>query len=1085
MSRLIFLLRLLGVAALYVLLARITLTYLSTNGVVSLVWLPSGLALAALLLGGRRYAYAVYLGAFLGNAMMPGVTLGMAALIAIGNTMEVLLASWLLVRPGRFSPDFRSLNEYLWLILAGGVGALVAALSGTTLLLATGYISSSLYVTNLAHWWMGDMLGIMLLTPALLLWRQMPRDWLGWKRLFEVGLILALSVLAGQIVFLDWFHDSVGMIAQGYWMFLFVAWAAVRLGAHGVAVVLVVTAVQALLGACQGTGFFAHDIVAGRLGNYWFYMIILSVVGMMLAVYLAERKKVGEELQRFFDLVPDLVCIASSDGRFLKINSIWQLTLGYSEQEMLSTPYLDLVHPDDREATVKEVEQQLAGKATTRFVNRYRCKDGSYKWLEWVATPVYDTRLYASARDITERERAKDALRESNSRLQATFDAIPDLLFETGLDGYIHGYHSPRTELLAAPPEMFLGKMFSDVIPPDAAEVCRSALSEAYEKGSSTGKCYPLQLKQGKFWFELSVARKAVDSGQEPRFVVLARDITESKQAERELRELNEHLEQRVEQRTRELEQAKQAAEAANQIKSEFLANISHEIRTPMNSILGMSHLAMNQEVDPRNRHYLKNIQSSGKHLLGIIDDILDFSRLDAGKLKIDVGDLDLSGVLANVSNLVTGKVAEKGLELVFDTDVDSCAPLRGDLRRLVQVLVNYVDNAVKFTERGTITIRTRKVDEDEASCVVRFEVQDTGIGLSATQQARLFQPFQQADTSITRPYEGVGLGLAICKQLIGMMDEGQVGVESTLGQGSIFWFSVRLGKSTAPRVSGAKDEAGALHQVMAALDGGRILVVENHLLNQEVVAEFLGNAGAHTCLAQNGQEALDLLRQETFDCVLMDLQMPILDGYAATRQIRATPALQDLPVIAMTANVSDEDRARCLAAGMNDFISKPFEPYAFYAVIGRWLKRDGHPPAAPLSAPPPESTGAGAVVAGEPMTWAADPEIMDFTVLAALVGSDRVKMRNFAVKFLISARQGLADIDAALERKDLEVLGALAHHIKSPAGMIGVPGFAKLAGELEKYAVHGGSMKQLRDVTSQLYQMLARIEEQVNRALA
>lgn len=220
MKRLVILLKILGVAALYVLLARMTLTYLSTNGVVSLVWLPSGLALAALLLGGRRYSFSVFLGAFLANTMIANATPGMSGVIAVGNTLEALLASWLLTRFGKFSVDLSSLSDYLRLILVGAIGGLVAALNGSAVLLASGHISSGLYFMNLAHWWMGDMLGIILLTPLLLLWRQMPQDWLGWKRLFEVELILGLSVLTGQIVFLDWFSDSIGWIAKGYWMFL-------------------------------------------------------------------------------------------------------------------------------------------------------------------------------------------------------------------------------------------------------------------------------------------------------------------------------------------------------------------------------------------------------------------------------------------------------------------------------------------------------------------------------------------------------------------------------------------------------------------------------------------------------------------------------------------------------------------------------------------------------------------------------------------------------------------------------------------------------------------------------------------------
>ena len=1070
--RSVIMLKLLGLAALYVLLARMALTYLSTNGVVSLVWLPSGLALAALLLGGRRYAYGVFLGAFLANAMMTGADLVMAAAIAAGNTLEALMGSWLLTRIGKFSADFHSLNDYLWLVLAGAIGSLVAALNGSTVLLVSGFISSDLYFLNLAHWWMGDMLGIILLTPLLLLWRRMPQGWSGWKRFFEAGLILGLSVLAGQMIFFDWFHDSVGSIAFGYWMFLFVAWAAVRLGAHGVSVVLLVTAVQALMGACQGAGFFATDVVTSQLVNYWFFMIVLSLVGMMLAVYFAEHKKAGEELQRFFDLVPDLVCIASSEGYFLRINAMWQKTLGYSEQEILSTPYLELIHPDDRDATMKEVQRQMAGEATLRFANRYRCKDGSYKWLEWVATPAVNSQLYASARDITEQKWVRDQLRESKNRLQATFDAIPDLLFEAGLDGRIYDYHSPRTELLAAPPEAFLGKMFSDVLPAEVSDVCISALSEAHEKGSSTGKQYPLQLAQGRFWFELSVSRKMTDSGQEPRFVVLVRDITERKQAEQELRELNEHLEERVEERTHELALAKEMAEAANQAKGEFLANMSHEIRTPLNSILGMTHLTLRGELTDSARDHLKKIQASGEHLLNIIDDLLNFSKISAGKIQLELVEFELSRIINRVLGLVSAKAKNKRLELVSDVDETIPNNLCGDPLRLVQALVNFTDNAIKFTGQGKVIIRARKTSEDAASCRVRFEVQDTGIGMSAEEQARLFRPFQQVDASITRQYGGTGLGLAISKQLIEMMDEGEVGVESTPGVGSTFWFSVRLGKYCASHAAEMVDAPDMADNFPAVLDGARILVAENHVLNQEVATEFLESAGATVCIAQNGKEALDLLANNRFDCVLMDLQMPVLDGYEATRQIRARPELADMPVLAMTANVSDEDRERCRIAGMNDFIGKPFKPAAFYAVIARWLKRPQQIPAAPAAAE-------------QRSVWPGDPDVIDLSVLAELVGGDRTRMREFARKFVASARQDMAEVETALDHEDRVALGKLGHHLKSPAGLAGAIRFAELCRALEQYGKHGGSMEQIRGIVSQMHPLLDRIDEQIEKIMA
>ena len=559
------------------------------------------------------------------------------------------------------------------------------------------------------------------------------------------------------------------------------------------------------------------------------------------------------------------------------------------------------------------------------------------------------------------------------------------------------------------------------------------------------------------------------DEAGNPLYLIgVSVDITERKQAEHQLRELNEHLEERVEQRTKELTQAKQLAESANQAKSEFLANMSHEIRTPMNSILGMANLALIREVDPKNRDYLEKIHSSGEHLLGIIDDILDFSRLDAGKLKINTADLNLGRVLENVNNLVAGRAAAKGLKLAFDIDAGLNLNLCGDPLRLVQILVNYADNAIKFTKQGRIAIRARKIGEDATSCLVRFEVQDNGIGMSEEEKAKLFQPFQQVDTSSTRQYGGTGLGLAICRQLAEMMPDGEVGVESVPGQGSTFWFNVRLYKAGQPFCT--ENETGTDKQP-AAISGARILLAENNLFNQQVATEFLENVGATVCVAQNGKEAIDLLAHECFDCVLMDIQMPVLDGFETTRLIRADPALAGMPVIAMTANASEEDRERCLAAGMNDFIGKPFRPDAFYDVIAKWLARQ------PQQTP---ASGAPATAAAKE-AWTGDPEIIDLAVLAELVGGDRPKMREFARKFLASARQDMAEVEAALERKNLAVLCALGHHLKSPARMAGAMGVAHLCQALE----HSADAEQARSIVSQLRPLLERIKECADQNLA
>jgi PAS domain S-box-containing protein len=666
--------------------------------------------------------------------------------------------------------------------------------------------------------------------------------------------------------------------------------------------------------------------------------------------------------------------------------------------------------------------------------------------------------------------------RESEAFLREIIDTIPMSLFIKDT--------SSRITLMNRACEEQWGMSFSDLRGTDAGQFFPpDQMALFLDKDRETFANRHLADFEEVVWNAALKENRIVHTYKKPVFdeagnplylIGVSIDITERKAAERELRELNEHLEERVEQRTRELTQAKQLAESANRIKSEFLANMSHEIRTPMNSILGMAHLALSVRADRRNQDYLKKIQASGEHLLGIIDDILDFSKLDAGRLKIDTVDFDLNRVLESVSNLVAGKAAAKGLKLVFDVDANLCINLRGDPLRLVQVLANYADNAIKFTEKGGIIIRAKKIEENEASCLVRFEVQDTGIGISEAEQAKLFQPFQQLDASSTRRYGGTGLGLAISRQLAEMM-HGEVGVESAPGQGSVFWFSARLDKTWWSCRAENRNGTDVPPAMLASISGAHILLVENNLFNQQVATEFIQNAGATVCIAQNGKEAIDLLIDDHFDCVLMDIQMPVMDGFETTRLIRANPALAGIPVIAMTASASGEDRERCLAAGMNDFIGKPFKPYTFYAVIAGCLA--GRVQQAPVSGAPAASAAKA--------TRVDDHGIIDLAVLAELVGGNRLKMREFALKFLASARQDMAEVEAALERKDLVALDALGHHIKSPARMAGAIGFATLCEALQKYSKDGASMEQIRGVVSQMRPLLDRINERVDKDLA
>ena len=805
-----------------------------------------------------------------------------------------------------------------------------------------------------------------------------------------------------------------------------------------------------------------------------------------------------------------------------------------------------------------------------QFESRFRCGNGKLIDVEITVFLAQDEERavhVATFKDITEQKRAANEISRQRSTMRALVSSIPDPIFYKDHEGRYLGCNDAYAAMVGRSIAEIRGLSCEDLFPPDVAAAMRArdevTLQSLQKISAEHWVTYPdgrrvlLDTMVSPLWYE---------DGKQGGLLGVSRDITDRKQEEDAIR------------------RAKELAEEATRMKSDFLANMSHEIRTPMNAIIGMSHLALKTDLTPRQRDYIGKVQSSGQHLLGIINDILDFSKVEAGKLSLENIDFELDKVLDNVASLITDKCSSKGLELVFNVEPDVPPALVGDSLRVSQILINYANNAVKYTETGEVVIAARVKERTAQDVLLHFSVSDTGIGLSDEQISRLFQSFSQADSSTTRRFGGTGLGLAISKNLAGLMG-GDVGVTSVPGSGSTFWFTVRLGISTLPRrvllpnpdlrgrrvlvvddnvharavlrgmlegmtfrvADVASGEAAmrtlrsaaaegepfdivyldwrmptmdgmetarriralelepdpiilmvsahgreemiheaetlglsgvlvkpvspsmlfdttmqALGQVrpesrfgalggttgidqLATVQGARILLAEDNDINQQIACELLEDAGFSVEVAENGQVALDKVQKSSYDLVLMDMQMPVMDGIEATLAIRRLPRLQTLPIVAMTANAMAEDRQSCLDAGMNDFLSKPIDPDGLWRMLIKWIPGRGVLPGPAVPAAPPAAADAPAD-SGLP-EGVAGLDVQ--TGLSHMMGKKPLYLAMLQ-RYVTGQRDCADNIRLALAAGDAATAQRAAHTLKGVSGTIGATDVSLLAGAVE-----------------------------------